>query len=188
MFQPTVWPEDPPPAEAVHCRKCELACQRSRVVWGEGNPDAPIWIILDNPGEREDREGNPYVCGTRQTLQYASYEAGFAQNDLYVTYVLKCRPRRKYDKPKARAICMQHMKEQEMAKKPQLALCLGNVAAQSYLENPDADVRTLRGTWTEVRGVPTTVSYHPLAVRRRPNLMPYFLEDWRRVAAYYGRG
>jgi DNA polymerase len=46
------------------------------VIWGEGNPNAPIFIILDNPGAREDREGTPFVCGTRETLQYGMMEAG----------------------------------------------------------------------------------------------------------------
>ena len=38
------------------------------MICGEGNSDAPIMIILDNPGAREDREGNPNVCGTYSKL------------------------------------------------------------------------------------------------------------------------
>ncbi|MEK5389445.1 uracil-DNA glycosylase family protein [Margalitia sp. FSL K6-0131] len=44
------------------------------MIWGEGNPNGDIYVILDNPGAREDREGNPFVCGTRQTLQQAIEE------------------------------------------------------------------------------------------------------------------
>lgn len=36
-------------------------------------------ILLDNPGAREDRERNSFICGTRQTLQKAAYEAGLRE-------------------------------------------------------------------------------------------------------------
>ncbi|UOR13621.1 uracil-DNA glycosylase family protein [Halobacillus amylolyticus] len=63
------------------------------MVWGEGDLlEAPIIIILDNPEAREDREGNPFVCGTRQALQQAANEAGLTMNDLYVTFNLKGKP------------------------------------------------------------------------------------------------
>lgn len=79
------------------------------MVWGEGNPNAPIVIILDNPGAREDREGNAIVRGTRQTLQKAASEASLKIEDLYITYILKRRPVRSYNKEQTRQICMNHL-------------------------------------------------------------------------------
>jgi DNA polymerase len=155
------------------------------MIWGEGNSEAPIMIILDNPGAREDKEGSPYVCGTRQTLQEAANHAGLVPEDLFVTYILKRRPVRAYDKEKTREICIGHLKEQLESKKPSLILCLGNVALQSFLEYPLAEVKNMRGRWTEVHDIPLTVGYHPLAVRRRPNLWPSFLEDWKLLANRY---
>lgn len=55
-FAPVVWPEDRMPLEERDYVECEVCTARSRVVWGEGNPSAPIVIILDNPGSREDKE------------------------------------------------------------------------------------------------------------------------------------
>lgn len=148
------------------------------MVWGEGNPKAPIMIVLDNPGAREDREGNPIVCGTRQTLQQAIQEVGLEKEHVYVTYILKRRPIRKYDKEITRKICMaRHLTEQLEQLMPKLILCLGNVVVQSLFQDPDAGVRTLRGEWYNVRGFQVTVAYHPLAVRRRPNLYKLFIED-----------
>lgn len=83
-FTPVNMPEDAAPSDVLNCQKCELHCQRSRVIWGEGNLDAPIIVILDNPGAREDREGNSFICGTRQTLQQAAFKAGLKIDDLYV--------------------------------------------------------------------------------------------------------
>ncbi len=182
-FCPEIWPEDPTPESQLDCRKCGLYQQGSRMIWGEGNPNAPIMLILDNPGAREDRQGNPMVCGTRQTLQKASYEAGLDKSELYVTYILKRRPVRTYDKEQVRTICMGHLEEQLHGHRPGIIVCLGNVAVQSFFRNPEIDVKSLRGSLYKVNGYQTTVAYHPLAARRRPNLYPLFLEDLRFVAA-----
>lgn len=91
-FTPIIWPEDEAPVEAVDYKQCEVCTQKSRVIWGEGNPKAPIVVVLDNPGAREDKEGREYVCGTRQTLQTAIYRVGLDVNNVYITYLLKCRP------------------------------------------------------------------------------------------------
>lgn len=158
------------------------------MVWGEGNPNAPIMIILDNPGAREDREGNSFVCGTRFTLQQAAEESGLLAADLYVTYILKRRPIRAYNKEETRQICMKHLAQQLEEKKPKLLFCLGNIAVQAFFNNPDAEVKQLRGNWHMVNGFPTAVAYHPLAIRRRPNLWPLFLSDWKMIAERYKNG
>lgn len=174
-----VWPEDQVPPEAVDCEVCGLYKQGTRMVWGEGNPAAPIMVILDNPGAREDREGNPFICGTRQTLQEAVHTAGLQAEHVYVTYVLKRRPIRAYDKIEVRQRCFEeHLLSQLADKRPKKVLCLGNVATQIFFGDPNAEVKRLRGLWHEARGFPTAVSYHPLAVRRRPNLRRHFIEDW----------
>lgn len=54
-------PEEQPPEGIAHCELCELSKQRNRVIWGEGNPGAPLMLILDNPGAREDREFRLYI-------------------------------------------------------------------------------------------------------------------------------
>lgn len=182
---PAAWPEELPPAGVEGCPDCGLIRHGTRMVWGEGNPNAPIMVVLDNPGAREDREGRPFVCGTRKTLQKAAQLAGLGQEDLYVTYVLKRQPKKAYEKEVARSICMKHLLDQIESKSPQLIFCLGNVAVQSFFEQGEAEVKRLRKAWHAPRGIPTAVSYHPLAINRRPNLWPSFLEDWQFLAAAY---
>lgn len=185
-FCPIEWREEPTPPAQIDCQDCGLAKHGTRMVWGEGNPDAPIMIILDNPGAREDREGNPFVCGTRQTLQKALHEVGLSPSNLYVTFILKRKPTRAYDKEQTRATCMhKHLLKQLQEQKPSYIICLGNVAVQSFFENYEADVKSLRGKWHAVRGYQTTVAYHPLAVRRRPNLWKLFIEDLAFVSARF---
>ncbi|WP_316570735.1 uracil-DNA glycosylase [Neobacillus sp. YIM B06451] len=184
-FCASLWNEEPTPENLINCSECGLDKHGSRMVWGEGNPHAPLLILLDNPGAREDREGKPFLCGTRQTLQKAAFEAGFQAEDLYVTYVLKRKPVRKYDKERTRQICMNHLKQQLELKHPQLIVCLGNIAVQSFFENNDTDVKSLRGKIHEVHGYKTIAAYHPLAVRRRPNLWPLLLADFKLAAAHF---
>jgi len=144
-------------------------------------------VILDNPGAREDRDGSNYVCGTRQTLQQAAYSVGFKEADLYVTYILKRRPVKAYDKSFTRDICMKHLYTQLDTMPPKLILCLGNVAVSSFFGDMDAEVKGLRQKWSTPRGYMTTASYHPLAVRRRPNLRASFLNDWEFLKKEYLR-
>jgi DNA polymerase len=152
-------PEVPPPPGAEACLRCELARQRSRGIWGEGDPAAPVLVLLDNPGAREDAAGSPFVCGTRQTLQSAARAAGLPLDQIYVTWVLKCRPRRSYDKEAARAACLPYLGQQLGEHPRRIVIVLGNVA--------------LRG-------------YHPLAVRRRPNLFPLLVADLQIAAQRAG--
>lgn len=184
-FTPALWPEEKAPADVADCRKCGLCLQRSRVIWGEGNPTARIAVILDNPGAREDREGNPFVCGARLKLQEAAYETGLGAEDMYVTYILKCRPLRRYDKENARSTCMSYLTQQLDRQKPTLVLCMGNTAVQWYFGDMEAEVKKLRGAWHDIKGSPTAVTYHPLAVKRRPNLMPQYMKDWQMLAGRY---
>lgn len=173
--------EHPGPFFSLECTNCELSQHSSRMIWGEGNPHAPVMVLLDNPGAREDRYGVPFLCGTRQTLQELALQAGIDINDLYITYVVKCRPIKSYNKEKARAVCLEYFHQQVAEQSPQILFCLGNVAVQALLRK-EVEVKALRTHWHNWSGIPLAVSYHPLAVRRRPNLFNSALQDWVSVA------
>jgi DNA polymerase len=80
---------------------------------------------------------------------------------------------------------MDYLLRQLDRQKPKLVFCLGNTAVQWYFGDMQAEVKNLRGIWHDVKGSPTAVSYHPLAVKRRPNLMAQFLKDWDMLAERY---
>jgi DNA polymerase len=180
----SLWTEDKAPENVYGCSRCELCNHKSRIIWGEGNPQGKVIIVLDNPGRREDNEGQPFVCGARQALQAAAYAAGFDQNDIYVTYILKCRPKRAYDKDTARSQCIGYFNEQLKLGSFKALFCLGDTAVKTFFGDPELTVKNTRGTWHNIRGIPTYTSYHPFAVRRRPNLYNIFLKDWQAVRDY----
>ncbi|GIO32905.1 MULTISPECIES: uracil-DNA glycosylase [Paenibacillus] len=173
-----ILPEEQAPESTQHCERCELFKQRNRIIWGEGNPESSLMLILDNPGAREDREGNPFLCGTRETLQLGMREAGMDTHAVYVTYLLKRRPIRAYNKPATRAACLSHLQLQLLQKQPSVLFGFGNaVAAALFPQQENATVKELRGNWHKFGGMPIGFTYHPLAVRRRPNLLRFFVED-----------
>jgi uracil-DNA glycosylase family 4 len=181
-----ILPEDCVPNDAEGCSRCELAAQRKRIIWGEGQPGAPIMVLLDNPGAREDKTGASFVCGSRKTLQSLAQQSGINLDRLYITYVVKCRPLRSYNKRHARMTCIEYFYEQVKDHKPKVILCLGNVALQTLFDDDSAEVKKFRGQWHLWNGLPLAVSYHPLAIRRRPNLFPYAILDWEIVAKKIG--
>ena len=171
IFTPKPWSEANMPASEKRYEECEVCTPKSRIIWGEGNPKASIVVILDNPGARENKEGKEYVCGTRVTLQTAINNVNLTENDVYITYLLKCRPLRSYDKDRARSFSKPFLEQQIKETNPKFIVCLGDTVVQWMFGDSEAHVKDLRGKWHSLLGCDTMVSYHPLAVRRRPNLM-----------------
>lgn len=182
-FNAQALPEISPPSSINGCQKCELHEHKNAgLVWAEGNPVGQIFVVLDNPGARMNNLGEPFVCGTRETLQRAIFDAGLNVNNVFITYLLKCRPTKKYNKEQSRLVCKNYLLDQIKYHNPRLICCLGNIAVQSYFNDPTLTVKELRGSCYEIDNIKTVVSYHPLAVRRRPVLYKYFLEDWIFIA------
>lgn len=180
-FCPSLWPEDQTPDDEINCADCGLIEHGSRMIWGEGNPNARIFVLLDNPGARENRDGDPFVCRTRITLQKAIHDTGLSVDDIYVSWVLKRRPTKQYDKDTTRRICLHHVSEQLEKMNPELVVCLGNVALQSFLQDDQINVKSMRGKSYHINGFQIITAYHPLAIHRRPNLRPGFSDDWNLV-------
>ncbi len=80
-------------AEWIKCRRCTLCEERTHVVFGEGNPDAPIMIIGEAPGETEDERGKPFVGASGEVLdEFLDASALIRHEDTYITNVVGCRP------------------------------------------------------------------------------------------------
>lgn len=140
-------------------------------------------FVLDNPGAREDKDGVPFVCGTRITLRTAARDAGLSPDKVYITYLVKCRPLRAYDKPFARRVGVDVLRKQVDAMAPRTLVLFGDVVVQTVTGDAETSIRRLRGSDFELYGRRAIATYHPLAARRRPNLYPLLVEDLRRVGS-----
>ena len=74
---------------AEDCRGCELWKPATQVVFSAGNPQAPLALVGEQPGDVEDREGIPFVGPAGRLLQDALSEAEVPREDVYVTNAVK---------------------------------------------------------------------------------------------------
>lgn len=181
------WPEQSvPPDVAIDCDAFGLG-GHGRLVWGEGDAKAPLIFLLDNPGARETPAGVPYVCGTRLTLRSAATEAVLDVDHIYVTFLIKCQPRRAYDRKKAHSVGLKYLYDQLRTHHPEVLVLFGDVVTRVVTGDETTSVRALRNTEITAYGIPTLVTYHPLAARRRPNLYPLLVDDLARARSLLHR-
>ena len=128
-------------AEAARCRACDLWKRGTQTVFGEGRRAARILLVGEQPGDREDLEGRPFVGPAGLLLDRALEEAGIPRSDAYVTNAVKhfkWEPRGKkriHQKPNAVEIaaCRPWLEAELAVVKPEVLVCLGATAAQALL-------------------------------------------------------
>lgn len=166
------WGEHPT-LEAVRetlgeCTRCRLAEGRSKIVFGDGNPDADLLFVGEGPGAEEDRRGLPFV-GRAGELLTAMIEKGLglARSDVYICNIVKCRPpgNRTPQADEANT-CRPFLDGQIAAVRPRVIVALGKPAA-SLLLGRDVAITRIRGTWQEYRGIPLMPTFHPAYVLRQ---------------------
>ncbi|GAB4458192.1 MAG: uracil-DNA glycosylase [Armatimonadaceae bacterium] len=79
-------------AEASDCTACPLHEHRTNVVFGVGNPNSPLVIVGEGPGENEDKQGEPFVGRAGWLLDECLQECGMLRKHVYITNVVRCRP------------------------------------------------------------------------------------------------
>ena len=125
--------------EAAHCRACPLWKNATQTVFGDGRASARIVFIGEQPGDREDLAGKPFVGPAGQLLDRALQQAGVDRTATYVTNAVKhfkFEPRGKrriHKKPNEQEIsaCHQWLEQELHAIKPELIVALGATAARA---------------------------------------------------------
>jgi uracil-DNA glycosylase len=160
--------------EAASCQACPLWKDATQTVFGEGPPDAEIMFVGEQPGDREDREGRPFVGPAGLLLDRALAEAGVDRGRVYVTNAVKhfkFEPRGKrrlHKRPNASEIkiCRRWLFEEIQAIGPRLIVALGATAAQG-LAGRAIPVHSNRGAVLDVaNGLRVLVTTHPSALLR----------------------
>ncbi|AAM71454.1 MAG TPA: uracil-DNA glycosylase [Chlorobaculum sp.] len=171
----------------VECRKCRLAQTRKNVVFGEGNPQAGLFVIGEAPGADEDAQGRPFVGRSGQLLDKILLAIGFERQDVYIGNIIKCRPPENRN-PLADEIdcCKPWLMQQLGIIKPKVLLLLGKVAANTILENTQS-MGLMRGRIIKWKGFDCVVTYHPAALLRNPNWKRLCWEDVQMLRAHYDK-
>src|SRR5437660_8137037 len=114
--------------QAAECRACDLWQHATQTVFGEGAPDAEVMLVGEQPGDREDIEGRPFVGPAGRLLDEALGEAGIDRASVYVTNAVKhfkwkpAGKRRLHQKPNAAemAACRPWLESELGAVRPDL--------------------------------------------------------------------
>jgi uracil-DNA glycosylase len=182
---------------AAGCRGCGLYRQATQTVFGEGTRTAEVMLVGEQPGDREDLQGKPFVGPAGRLLDRALEEAGIDRKRAYVTNAVKhfkWQPRGKrriHQKPRWSefAACRPWLDAELGVVKPKVVVCLGSSAAQALLGR-DFRVTRERGRFVEsplADYVLATV--HPSSILREPDdesrheAHRLFVGDLRKVAA-----
>jgi uracil-DNA glycosylase len=128
-------------AAAARCRACDLWERGTQTVFGDGPRAAEVVLVGEQPGDREDLEGRPFVGPAGRLLDQALAEAGIERRRAYVTNVVKhfkweARGKRRiHQKPNATEIraCRPWLDAEIAALRPRAVVCLGATAAQALL-------------------------------------------------------
>jgi uracil-DNA glycosylase family protein len=126
---------------AANCRGCDLYREATQVVCGGGSAQASILMVGEQPGDREDREGKPFVGPAGQLLDKCLQSAGIDRLEVYITNAVKhfkWEPRGKirlHKKPNSLEItaCRPWLEQEIEAVHPRIIVCLGATAAQTLL-------------------------------------------------------
>jgi DNA polymerase len=161
---------------ARDCRACPLWKRGTQTVFGEGSRDSRVFLVGEQPGDREDIEGRPFVGPAGKLLDACLEEAGIDRALAYVTNAVKhfkWEPRGKrriHKKPNAAEIaaCRPWLDAELALVKPKVVVCLGATAAQALL-GASFRVTKRRGVFVPSELAPyVTATVHPSSILRAP--------------------
>jgi DNA polymerase len=175
--------------EASDCRACPLWKDATQTVFGEGPPTAQAMLVGEQPGDKEDLAGKPFVGPAGQMLDRALEEAGIDRAKVYVTNAVKhfkfvprgkIRLHQKPNTPEIRA-CRPWYERELAAIKPDLVVAMGASAAQSVF-GKITPINKNRGRLIDLGdGTRALVTVHPSYLLRLPDEEAKALEYQRFV-------
>ena len=162
---------------AAGCRACALWRLGTRTVFGEGDRGADVVMVGEQPGDREDLEGHPFVGPAGRLLEQAIAAAGLDRRRIYLTNTVKhfkweARGKKRiHQKPNAGEIgaCRPWLEAELAVIRPAAVVCLGATAAQALLG------RTFKVTRHRGELRPATIAplvmgtVHPSSILRAPD-------------------
>mgnify|MGYP001481680468 FL=1 len=157
------------------CRRCQIGSTRTKVVCGVGNPNSPLMIVGEGPGENEDQKGEPFVGRAGELLTKMLAAIGLRREDVFITNTIKCRATtneggrvaNRAPSPEEMSNCREYLDRELAIVKPRVILALGAPAAKSFLGR-DFSITRQRGIWyAGPNGTDLIVTFHPAYILRQ---------------------
>ncbi|MFD1623538.1 uracil-DNA glycosylase [Azospirillum griseum] len=151
---------------------CPLKATAMNTVFADGNPQAPILLIGEAPGEDEDRQGKPFVGVSGKLLDRMLAQIGLDRSAVRITNILPWRPPGNRSPTAAEiAACLPFLERHVALVRPKLLVALGGVSAKTLLDRTEGITR-LRGQWrdypTPQGAIPLLPMLHPAYLLRNP--------------------
>ena len=164
-------------AAAHECRGCDVYKTATQVVFGAGPRAARVMFVGEQPGDQEDRQGEPFVGPAGAMLDKALADAGIPRDQVYVTNAVKhfkWEPRGKrriHKKPRASEIkaCRPWLEAELRAVNPAIVVCLGATAAQSVFGSQFKLMQQRGQLLPSSLATQAVATIHPSAVLRAPD-------------------
>jgi uracil-DNA glycosylase family protein len=185
---------------AAHCTACDLYRDATQTVFGSGLDRARVALVGEQPGDKEDLAGEPFVGPAGRMLDRALDEAGLDRRDVYITNVVKHFKFRRQGKVRLHkrpstaeiAACRQWLDQELALLQPAVLVCLGATATNALMGSRVRVTRD-RGRLMEWGGMQALVTVHPSSILRAPDPeqrreeMGSFVNDLQVVASILRR-
>jgi DNA polymerase len=187
-------------AAAANCRACELWKCGTQTVFGEGSGHAELMLVGEQPGDKEDLAGRPFVGPAGRILDQALDDAGIDRSTVYVTNAVKhfkweARGKRRLHKRPASveiAACRPWLDQEIELVRPKVVVCMGATAAQALLGRSFKVTKQRGELFPQPQGHVITATVHPSSILRAPDPaardaeMAAFTRDLRAVGRRLG--
>ena len=182
------------------CRRCPLYRGATQAVPGEGEAGARLMLVGEQPGDREDLAGQPFVGPAGRILDKALAEVGIERSRVFVTNAVKHfkyewrGKRRLHKQPNAGEIeaCRWWLDLERVLVRPAVILGMGTTAARSLLRRPVTLSKERGRPLSAIDGASVMVTIHPsflLRIRDESDVereYGHFVEDLRVAARLSG--
>jgi uracil-DNA glycosylase family protein len=176
-----------------NCKGCDLYKNATQAVFGEGKKKAQVVLMGEQPGDKEDLEGKPFIGPAGKILSKACTEAGLARDQIYVTNAVKhfkyerTGKKRIHQKPNSLQIeaCAPWWQAELSIIKPRVIVCLGATAIRAVLGSKVKVTKDRGKSHPTPHADFAVVSFHPSAILRQPTeagrdqYFQYLVEDLR---------
>ena len=187
--------------QAKTCQACPLWQGATQTVFGEGPVAARLMLVGEQPGDREDLQGHPFVGPAGRLLDEALEQLGWPRDQLYLTNAVKHfkyelrGKRRMHKSPAQREVqaCAPWLEQEIATVDPGAIVALGATAARAVLGHA-VPVLANRGQWlAREDGRRVLITLHPSALLRdrgpdRDAAIAAWIEDLRRAGELPKRG
>ena len=164
---------------------CELKSYAKNMVFGDGNPESPIMIVGEGPGQKEDELKKPFVGDAGILLNKMLNAININRKDIYITNVVNYRPPNNR-KPEASEISRysNFLREHISIIDPKILILMGSTAMESLFGTKNK-ISKERGLWKEIiinqKSYLTMITFHPAYLLRQADQKKYSWFDLKEI-------